>query len=52
MPGATKMNEVSSRSHAVCIIIVEKCSGGAGAEAASPGGAAGLSLGTGGGVGS
>eukprot|EP00877_Chromochloris_zofingiensis_P011298 jgi/Chrzof1/6421/Cz18g10030.t1 len=24
--GATKMNEVSSRSHAVCIIIVEKCS--------------------------
>jgi hypothetical protein len=23
--GATKMNEVSSRSHAVCIIIVEKC---------------------------
>lgn len=35
--GATKMNEVSSRSHAVCIIIVEKCSGGAGSEAASPG---------------
>ncbi|GBF92416.1 hypothetical protein Rsub_04520 [Raphidocelis subcapitata] len=33
--GATKMNEVSSRSHAVCIIIVEKCSGGAGSEAAS-----------------
>jgi hypothetical protein len=23
--GATKLNEVSSRSHAVCIIIVEKC---------------------------
>jgi hypothetical protein len=23
--GATKMNEVSSRSHAVCMIIVEKC---------------------------
>jgi hypothetical protein len=33
--GATKMNEVSSRSHAVCIIIVEKCSGGAGEEGAS-----------------
>jgi hypothetical protein len=23
--GATKMNEVSSRSHAVCMVIVEKC---------------------------
>jgi hypothetical protein len=23
--GATKLNEMSSRSHAVCIIIVEKC---------------------------
>lgn len=23
--GATKLNEVSSRSHAVCIVIVEKC---------------------------
>lgn len=33
--GATKLNEVSSRSHAVCIIIVEKCTtvveGGVGA---------------------
>ncbi|KIZ07666.1 Osmotic avoidance abnormal protein 3 [Monoraphidium neglectum] len=33
--GATKMNEVSSRSHAVCIIIVEKCSG-TDTEASSP----------------
>jgi hypothetical protein len=31
------MNEVSSRSHAVCIIIVEKCSG-TDTEASSPGG--------------
>ena len=30
--GATKMNEVSSRSHAVCIIIVEKCTTAEGAE--------------------
>ncbi|KAJ9506936.1 hypothetical protein QJQ45_016507 [Haematococcus lacustris] len=26
--GATKLNEVSSRSHAVCIVIVEKCTAG------------------------
>ncbi|GFR42885.1 hypothetical protein Agub_g3877, partial [Astrephomene gubernaculifera] len=34
--GATKLNEVSSRSHAVCVIIVEKCTTpgeGAGGEA-------------------
>ncbi|MEW5308187.1 MAG: hypothetical protein WDW38_000164 [Sanguina aurantia] len=28
--GATKLNEVSSRSHAVCIIIVEKCTAASG----------------------
>jgi hypothetical protein len=42
--GATKMNEVSSRSHAVCIIIVEKCttalSAGSGADASTAAAAA------------
>ncbi|KAF8061925.1 Kif3c [Scenedesmus sp. PABB004] len=50
--GATKMNEVSSRSHAVCIIIVEKCTttaagaggGGGGAAAAAAAAAAGMGM--------
>ncbi|GIL92497.1 hypothetical protein Vretifemale_19932 [Volvox reticuliferus] len=37
--GATKLNEVSSRSHAVCVIIVEKCTTPAATEDGPPGGA-------------
>ncbi|GLC37088.1 hypothetical protein PLESTM_000539500 [Pleodorina starrii] len=37
--GATKLNEVSSRSHAVCVIIVEKCTTPAATEDGAPGGA-------------
>ncbi|KAF5835168.1 P-loop containing nucleoside triphosphate hydrolase protein [Dunaliella salina] len=33
--GATKLNEMSSRSHAVCIIIVEKCTTNVSEEAAA-----------------
>ena len=36
--GATKLNEVSSRSHAVCIVIVEKCSSTASGDLMGEGG--------------
>ncbi|KAG2483602.1 hypothetical protein HYH03_017544 [Edaphochlamys debaryana] len=45
--GATKLNEVSSRSHAVCVVIVEKCSNngqGEDAEGAGRGGPDGASM--------
>ncbi|GIL51788.1 hypothetical protein Vafri_7705 [Volvox africanus] len=37
--GATKLNEVSSRSHAVCVIIVEKCTTPAATDDGPTGGA-------------